>query len=122
MGCGLVLSYCVRYYETIAGGFYSQGVTDYPRGCKSVTIVAYYLASVSVLIFHYHSTLIKRSCLACAGVFVGSVNIPDAAALICVNVCLCSLCVVGYLSLSDKMKKERIYFALCLYLVLVFLF
>ena len=93
--CGLWvgLSYRVRYYETIAGGFYPQGVTDHPGGCKLVTIVAYYLTSVSVLIFHYHSTLIKRSCLACAGVFVGFVNIPDAAALICVNVCLCSLCV-----------------------------
>ena len=90
----LVLSYCVRYYETIAGGFYPQGVADYPRGCKLVTVVAYYLTSVAALIFHYHSTLIKRSCFACAGVFVGFVNIPDAAALICVNVCLCSLCVV----------------------------
>ena len=93
-GLCLVLSYCVGYYKTIAGGFYPQGVADYPRGRKLFTIVAYYLASVSVLVFHYHRTLIKRSCLACAGVFIGFVNIPDAAALICVNICLRSLCVV----------------------------
>ena len=85
--------YCIRDYETIAGGFYPQGVTDYPRGCELVTIVAYYLTSVSVLVFHYHSAFIERSCLACAGVFICFVNVPDAAALICVNVCLCSLCV-----------------------------
>ena len=93
LGAGFMGLYCVGYYETIAGGFYPQGVADYPSGCKLVTIVAYYLASVSVLVFHYHSALIKRSCLACAGVFVGFVNIPDTAALICVNVCLCSFCV-----------------------------
>ena len=93
-GLCLILSYCVGYYETIAGCFYPQGVTDYPRGCKLVAIVAYYLTSVAVLVFHYHSTLIECSCFACAGVFVSFVNIPDAATLISVNICLRSLCVV----------------------------
>ena len=82
VGCVLWLSYCIRDYETIAGGFYPQGVTDYPGGRKLVTVVAYYLTSVAVLVFHYHSTLIERSCLACAGVFICSVNIIYIAALI----------------------------------------
>ena len=94
LGAGFMGLYCVRYYETIAGGFYPQGVADYPRGRELVTIVANYLASVAVLVFHYHSTLIECPCFACAGVFVSFVNIPDAATLISVNICLRSLCVV----------------------------
>ena len=65
--------------------------------------------------------------------FIGFLGLLQLLWLLCV-VCLvvasllllwcfaCVGCVVGYLSLSDKMKEERICFALCLYLVLVSLF